>query len=164
MNEKARWSMLRDIGVAVAGVAALVVVAGFFSGNGLGQQAPDFDLVAVQGGVIEPTTHERMVLQFWIVGCGPCKRQIKSFSRYADTHPDVPIYAVNANGLEMQQLAAQARRTGASYPVLRGNPRLARDFGVSAYPTTVVLENGVVVARQRGSFSAEALDGLLAGL
>lgn len=165
MNEHARWAMARDVGVALIGLLALIGVAGLFSGqSGVGDPAPEFGMVAVEGGYIQPSSHDLMVLQFWIVGCGPCKRQIKQFSQYAAAHPETPLYAVNANGLQMDQLRMQARRTGATYPVLQGNPRLAKEFGVAAYPTTVVVKDGVVVARQRGGFSAGALERMVASV
>lgn len=71
--------------------------------------------------------------------CGPCKAYSPTFNRVAGETPGVSFQTVDVDS---------------------GDPRIV-EHGVRNVPTTVVVENGVVVRRQSGNMSAEQLKALI---
>lgn len=92
-----------------------------------------FDLVAQRGHVV--------FLDFWASWCVPCKISLPLVEKYARDHPASRVYAVNV-GEPVGVVREFARAHQLGRVVLDPQQGLAAQFGVSAFPTMVVIDAG----------------------
>lgn len=99
-----------------------------------------------------------VVLNFWAPWCPPCRAEIPAFAAFAEANPDVAVLGIGVDAGPPDKLPRAAARFGITYPVYPSTDALARTYGVSALPTTVVLDaKGEVVRVHTGMMSAEQL-------
>jgi len=117
-----------------------VQVLGWLRAPDLPHTAPAFALRDLDGRVVSLEEHagRTVVLNFWATWCGPCRVEIPSFSAYARAHPEVVVLGIAADG-PASKLRAFARQHDMAYPVLQGDARVLADYGVTSFPTTVVV-------------------------
>jgi cytochrome c biogenesis protein CcmG/thiol:disulfide interchange protein DsbE len=142
-REAALWVLLALLGLAVVGR---------LRAPALPERAPEFALPALDGTWVRlaELRGRPVVLNFWATWCGPCRVEIPAFARLAARRPDVTVLGIAADGTP-DELRAAAAELGASYPVLRGTPEVFAAYGVTTYPTTVVLDaEGRVVHAHTG--------------
>lgn len=134
--------------VALVGLA----VVGRLRAPDLPERAPAFALTDLDGGTVrlEALRGRPVVLNFWATWCPPCRVEIPAFSRLAARRPDVAVLGIAADGTP-ETLRAAAAELGATYPILQGTPAVFAAYGVTTYPTTVVLDaDGRVVHANTG--------------
>lgn len=103
---------------------------------------PAIDMVDMQG---QRWSHaslkgKTVVLNFWATWCPPCKEELPSLQALHDMGGDGPVVI----GINVRETASHVRRylasTGMGFPVvLDPQAELARRWGVSAFPTTVLI-------------------------
>jgi thiol-disulfide isomerase/thioredoxin len=81
----------------------------------------------------------KTVIKYEAGWCGPCKAYSPTFNRVASEVPSVSFQSIDVDS---------------------GDPRII-EHGVRNVPTTVVVENGVVVRRQSGNMSVDQLKALI---
>ena len=106
------------------------------------QTAPALDLVDLQG---QRWTSERLkgravVLNFWATWCPPCKEELPSLQTLHELGGGDPLVL----GINVRENASRVRRylesTGIAFPVvLDPQAELAKRFGVSSFPTTLLI-------------------------
>ncbi len=107
------------------------------------QASPMLDLTDLQG---QRWTSERLrgkavVLNFWATWCPPCKEELPSLQTLHElAGGEQPVVI----GINVRETASRVRRylesTGLSFPVvLDPQAELARRFGVTAFPTTLLI-------------------------
>ena len=106
------------------------------------QATPALDLTDLQG---QHFTSERLkgravVLNFWATWCPPCKEELPSLQTLHEIGGGDPVVI----GINVRETASRVRRylssTGISFPVvLDPQAELARHFGVTAFPTTLLI-------------------------
>jgi peroxiredoxin len=169
-----RWRQAGRVGywVLLAGLALLLwrrVSPPVDLGEVLGV-APDFTAETVEGGVFRLSDHagEVVVLNFWATWCPPCHVETPGFVRLQAEFADRGVLfvgvSVDAEGAEA--VGPFAERYGVNYPLaLHGRPVEALFGGVSAYPTTLLIDrSGQVRFRHEGVLLAHALRPALAAL
>jgi cytochrome c biogenesis protein CcmG/thiol:disulfide interchange protein DsbE len=111
---------------------------GWLRAPDLPDEAPPFVLRDLDGAEVSLASlrGRPVVLNFWATWCGPCRLEIPSIAAFAEAHPDVVVVGIVADGPE-GKVRAEARRLGATYPVLQNDGRVFDDYGVTTYPTTV---------------------------
>jgi thiol-disulfide isomerase/thioredoxin len=94
--------------------------------NGQPQRASDY-----RGRVV--------VLDFWFAACGPCLRAVPTLARLRQELPanDVMILGCNVDD-HLDDARRLVERAGVEYPTLQARD-LAQEYGVSSYPTFVIL-------------------------
>ena len=104
-------------------------------------------------------TYGCVVLNFWYIGCAPCKAEFpyiqSAYEKYADK---VGFYALNGVAAESQSMIDEFKaQNGYTFTMSRADSSLVNLFGVSAFPTTVVIDKyGVVCFVETGSLPDEA--------
>ncbi len=106
------------------------------------QATPALDFQDLQG---QRWTAERLkgrsvVLNFWATWCPPCKEELPSLQTLHEIGGGDPVVI----GINVRETASHVRRylasTGMNFPiVLDPQAELARRFGVTAYPTTLLI-------------------------
>jgi thiol-disulfide isomerase/thioredoxin len=103
--------------------------------------APPVDLAALGGGRFSLAEHRGRVvfLDFWASWCDPCKESLPLVERYARAHPDVDVIPVDV-GEDAVTAARFARGHGLAHVALDPDETAAHAFGVSGFPTMVVVD------------------------
>jgi thiol-disulfide isomerase/thioredoxin len=161
------------IGAAVAILAVYVLRAGIFGGTGehIRGGIPSAQRRAVPAVTLPPARPsgssldlaslkgEVVVLHFWATWCPPCRAEFPEFAKFAAKAEGekgvvvVPVSVDNSTAPVGQFLAGVKGK----FPVYMNSGNLASDLGVSAIPTTILLDKkGRVawVARGASDWSA----------
>ena len=106
----------------------------------LPDRAPPFELVGLDGASVRLADFRgrTVVLNFWATWCGPCRLEAPTFAAFARAHPEITVLGVVADG-PAAKVRAAARELGITYPVVLGDAATFGAYGVTTYPTTVVV-------------------------
>jgi thiol-disulfide isomerase/thioredoxin len=77
----------------------------------------------------------KTIIKYYTNSCGPCKMYTPAFNQVASETPGVQFISIDAQS---------------------GDPRV-QEHGVRNVPTTVLVENGVMVRKQLGAMSVQQL-------
>lgn len=143
------------IGAALAILAVYVVRAGIFGGGETMKGGiPAAQRRAVPAVTLPPARPagasldlaslkgEVVVLHFWATWCPPCRAEFPEFAKYATSEEGqkgvvvVPVSVDNSSAPVGKFLAG----IKGSFPVYMDSGNLASDLGVSAIPTTIILD------------------------
>ena len=106
------------------------------------QAAPALDLTDLQGQrwSAERLKGRAVVLNFWATWCPPCKEELPSLQTLHEIGGGDPLVI----GINVRETASRVRRyvesTGLGFPVvLDPQAELAKRYGVTAFPTTLLI-------------------------
>ena len=93
-----------------------------------------------------------VVLNFWYLECDPCRREFPylqaAYEQYGD---DVAVLAINPVNADEEAIRAFRTENGYTFPMAAGSG-WAELFGLTSYPTTVVVDrNGVIAMMHTGA-------------
>ncbi|MBX2799353.1 MAG: TlpA family protein disulfide reductase [Myxococcales bacterium] len=166
------WTFLRGL-ARDWGIAAIVVVVVFMGYNllfpprppGLGP-APDFTLNNLEGQqvTLSSVDSDLVVLNFWFTTCPPCRAEIPELTAFARDNPDIELYGVSTDvNMPPGRLQRESHKLGIRYPVLHDvRADVARRYGVSVFPTTLVIRDMQIVQARVGIVNREQLDEMVA--
>lgn len=86
--------------------------------------------------VVEVSSKQKYILDFWAEWCGPCKMTSKYIDEFIDEHPEFDIYKVNVDEL----------------------PEVAEQYSVISLPSILFIENGEIVDRHIGLMTKKQLE------
>lgn len=127
--------------------------------------APSFSLQDLQGERVGLPTEGVVVLNFWFTSCPPCRHEIPELAAFHAAHPEVAFYGVSVDQMGAKRLEVLSGKLGITYPVLHDpDSRVARSYGVSLFPTTVVIDDGQIAAVRMGEVNQASLEKLVSAL
>ena len=100
-----------------------------------------------------------IVLNFWYIGCGPCKAEFpyiqSAYEKYSDK---VGFFALNGNPAESNQdIANFMSQNGYTFKTGRADNAIINYFGIVGFPTTIIIDKyGVICLMETGSVPEEA--------
>lgn len=128
----------------------------------VGSLAPTWALARADGtGML--SLHElrgkHVVLDFFIVYCGPCIESVPKLNRWQQEHPAVAFVSINV-GDTRELVRGFVQRNKLQLPTVLGSPKLAEDYGFAAFPRLFLLDpEGRVL--DNGSAGSEGIERLL---
>lgn len=100
-------------------------------------------------------TKKAVVLNFWFMGCGPCKTEFPYMQEaYAEYKNDIEIIALNPVDGTNAEIEAYASELGLTFPMLSCDKGWTTALGLTAFPTTVVIDRyGMISLIHLGSIT-----------
>jgi len=143
-------------GIAIAlAVALLLAILNPFGnvGPGIGQLAPDFTVRTTSGTTITLASYRGfpVLLEFMDVDCPACDAEAPTLvALYANYSGSVRFLSIDVNFIGSEdtdaKIANWAAGHGATWPyALDSTARIARSYGVTATPTTYLVDSSGVV-------------------
>ncbi len=123
--------------------------------------APDFEVTTMAGKSYksEQLLGKVVVLNFWYIGCGPCKAELPDLNRIVGafkSNEDVLFFAIAHDSRE--NLAVFLKKHQLEYRVVPDATALHDLFGVRAHPTHVIIDRkGRILWRAGGGMTFDEL-------
>ncbi len=111
----------------------------------VGDKLKAFSVKDIDGNVYtnQNTLGRPLVLNFWYIGCGPCRKEMPAISKWIDTVTDATYLAVTFNTLdEIKDIIAER---GFKFKQIAGDKVLSSIFHPIAYPLTVIIDRKGIV-------------------
>lgn len=132
-----------------------------------GSTMANFVLTDVDGNVYDLSQLRQekklIILDFWYVNCGPCKKEFPYFEAMLEQYSD-DVILLAINNLDSEDSIRNLRTelnadpaTAVSFPMLRDTLGITQGFGVTAYPLTAFIDpEGKVVFVHQDAFSSQS--------
>lgn len=123
-----------------------------------GQIAPDFELKLSDGStfrVSENVGKKIIVLNFFATWCGPCRAEMPELNRYVDDHKSADFLLVGIDSEEQPDRVQDfLQELNVEFPAGIDKGPIQRQYGVSSFPTTVLIGvDGKVQFYETGSLA-----------
>ena len=120
-----------------------------------GQKAPDLTLSRYGSGSqisLGQRSGKAVLLEFWIVNCGFCIAAVPKLNAIKEKFKDADFELISVNAGDSEKLIDFfTNKNKPEYTILKGDDAAAKSFGVSAYPSFVLIDkNGTVVYSMAG--------------
>jgi len=108
-----------------------------------GQIAPDFELKTTRGDrfqLSENVGKKIIVLNFFATWCGPCREEMPELNRYFNEHKAEPFLLLGIDAEEKKDRVDQfLEDLKLDFPAGIDEGAIQKQYGVSAFPTTVLI-------------------------
>jgi thiol-disulfide isomerase/thioredoxin len=108
-----------------------------------GQIAPDFEFVTARGEhfrLADNIGKKTIILNFFATWCAPCREEMPELNRYADNHKLEPFLLLGIDAGEAPDLVDDfVTHMKLDFPVGIDAGAIRKQYGVSAFPTTVLI-------------------------
>jgi thiol-disulfide isomerase/thioredoxin len=91
-----------------------------------------FDLSALKGKVV--------VLNFWFIGCAPCQVEMPGLNQVVKEFKDKDVVFIAFANDDEKALRTFLNKKEFHYNIIASAEQIAQEFGVSAYPTHVIID------------------------
>jgi len=149
-----------SVSIAVTGILWFAVP--LFQAEAATTAAPEWQLNDPDGQTVKLSDFKGkvVILDFWATWCPPCKAEIPGFielqKRYAAQGLTVVGVSLDTAGAPV--VKSFMKRVGMNYPVVIGDEKTAADYGgISAIPTTFVLDRNGNIVRSHQGFASQVV-------
>lgn len=146
------WPWLRDLGL----IALVVIGIRAYQQRGLPSgPAPELTGRDLSGAAVSLAAYrgKPVALHFWATWCGVCKAEQSNIDAVSR---DLPVLSVASQSGSVADVEAYVREHGIEPRVIAdASSELARRFGVSAYPTTFVIDAGGEIRHVEVGYTTE---------
>src|ERR1700676_5501976 len=130
----------------------------------LGQPAPDFTLTDSAGSSVTLSAYKGKVvlLDFWATWCGGCKVEIPWYMEFQKKYKasGLSVIGVSMDEDGWKSVKPFLEKQQVNYPVVIGNPDLAKRYMVDAMPMTLLIDReGKIAASHVGMVDKGAFEG-----
>ncbi len=125
----------------------------------LGDVIYDFTVTTPDGTTLKASEllsqYKALVLNFWYIECAPCVSEMPYLQdAYAQYFEQVALIGLNGVNKDDAAIAEFATENTLSFPVAQSPAALTSAFGITAYPTTIIIDrNGVVCMKETGTIT-----------
>ena len=113
-----------------------------------GMAAPNFLVFDLDGKMYELSDlkGKTVVLNFWFTACAPCKQEMPELNKLIEKYKndsDVVFLAITYDPAD--KVKDFLSKTSFTYPIATGQEGLTKQYGITGYPTNIVIDrNGIV--------------------
>lgn len=131
---------LGDWAIALAFTALGFWLISTWRAPNLPDMAPSWQLETLDGEKVTLADYKgkTVVLNFWATWCKPCLMEIPEFVKFSESHPDIPVLGVAVDGT-LPKLKRFQKKHGISYPILKADSKIQKEYQVSSLPMTVII-------------------------
>jgi len=163
---QAKIVLVKDGTNPPAGSGSGSVDASAFGGESLkGKIAPGFTLVDLSGKKVSLADFKGhpVVINFWATYCGPCRLEMPWFQEFSGKYQPQGLIVLGVDqdeDMPRDQVAAGAKKTGVTYPILMPDKGIAKSYELGDYlpETFYVDKNGTVVEESVGTPSKDEVE------
>lgn len=147
------WRLVREVAIVLAVVFA---VRAYQQRDAVSGVAPAFEARALDGTPVALADYrgKPVLVHFWASWCGVCRASQSNFDAVAR---DWPVLSVASHSGSAAQVAAYVEQHGIEpRVVVDASSALAKRFGVSAFPTSFVLDADGKIRHVEVGYTTEA--------
>ncbi len=133
--------------------------------------APGFSLPLLGADAsvsLESLRGKSVIIDFWATWCAPCEFQVPELNAFYEAHRadrDVVLYGISTDTEGPEVVAEWTAEKGVRYPILLADDELARQYGVTGFPTVVVVRgDGTIDSRHAGLIQVVELEEILSAI
>lgn len=124
----------------------------------VGEQAPNFSLVGLNGEEVELKDYQgkTVFVNFWGTFCPPCVNEMPLLETVHNEYADhMVVLGVNLDEPKLT-VSSFVERTGVTFPILLDDMTVQKQYGVGQYPTTIVINPaGKIIDIKLGEFETK---------
>jgi len=127
--------------------------------------APSFQVVSLDGKQfdLESLRGKVVVLNFWFIGCAPCRIEIPSLNKLVKAYEKKAVVFIAIGLNDDDAMRKFLKETEFAYHIIPNGSGVAGQFGVRAFPTHVIIDkHGLIDTRLTGG--GEEIDRKLSAL
>lgn len=130
-------------------------------GNSVGDTAPDFTLMTLDGEAVSLSGFrgQDVIVNFWATWCPFCVDEMPEFQRAMEQNENLVVLGVNLQETDIANMKRFVQDLGVTYPLLLDpDAAVRRDYNVFTQPVTYFInENGVITERKFGPLTEEEI-------
>ena len=132
----------------------------------LGDVMRDFSITTADGQELTLSEilkeKDAVVLNFWFTGCDPCKTEFPllqdAYESFGDKLEVITMNPTDISGDDVESILAFQEQCGLTMPMGMCTSQWFSAFGISAYPTTVIIDRyGVICLVEQNSITDEGV-------
>lgn len=104
--------------------------------------ADPFVLTDTQGQIHDLARHHGkwVLVNLWATWCAPCLAEMPELEALSESRKDLVVLGLAVDGQNVRRITQFASGLNITYPLIAGNPELARQFGPRGYPTSLLYD------------------------
>lgn len=152
------------IHIIIWGAIGLISLTAGCATVSMGDKAPDWNLVDIQGQEhsLSDYSGQVVILDFWATWCAPCHPASEHLQSLYEQYGDRGMSILALHYGDKGDAAAYAREHGYTYTFFPNGLTIATKYSVSKIPTLIVIDRSGRVVHRRTGFSKGDAESLTA--